>query len=72
MPTHPEIGEGCTSGEAIDTRTRSIRRGSGHGTYAKWFGQRGRPVAAEVNNLEITRVMATAGVGRGRSSDEAG
>ena len=26
------LGEGRMSGEAIDTRTRSIRRGSGHGT----------------------------------------
>ena len=32
MPTLLPFGEGCTSGEAIDTRTRSIRRGSGHGT----------------------------------------
>jgi metallo-beta-lactamase family protein len=24
--------------EAIDTRTRSIRRGSGHGTSERWFG----------------------------------
>ena len=28
----------CMSGEAIDTRTRSIRRGSGHGTSEGWFG----------------------------------
>jgi len=26
------------SGEAIDTRTRLIRRGSGHGTSERWFG----------------------------------
>ena len=32
MPTLLPFGEGCMSGEAIDTRTRSIRRGSGHGT----------------------------------------
>jgi len=26
------------SGEEIDTRTRSIRRGIGHGTSEQWFG----------------------------------
>jgi hypothetical protein len=26
------------SGEAIDTRTRLIRRGSGRGTPERWFG----------------------------------
>jgi hypothetical protein len=35
MPTLPPIGEGCMSGEAIDTRTRSIRRGSGHRTSGR-------------------------------------
>ena len=29
----PAIWEGRVSGEAIDTRTRLIRRGSGHGTF---------------------------------------
>ena len=38
MPTLRPFGEGRTSGEAIDTRTRSIRRGSGHGTSERWFG----------------------------------
>src|SRR6516225_2860257 len=38
MPTLLPFGEGCTSGEAIDTRTRLIRRGSGHGTSERWFG----------------------------------
>jgi hypothetical protein len=37
MPTLRSFGEGCMSGEAIDTRTRSIRRGSGHGTSERWF-----------------------------------
>src|SRR5262249_50783570 len=37
MPTLLPFGEGCTSGEAIDTRTRSIRRGSGHSTSEGWF-----------------------------------
>ena len=32
MPTLLPFGEGCMSGEAIGTRPRSIRRGSGHGT----------------------------------------
>ena len=32
MPTLRPFGEGCMSGEVIDTRTRLIRRGSGHGT----------------------------------------
>jgi hypothetical protein len=32
MPTLLRLGEGCTSGEVIDERTRSIRRGNGHGT----------------------------------------
>ena len=31
-------GKARVSGEAIDTRTRSIRRGSGHGTSERWFG----------------------------------
>jgi hypothetical protein len=32
MPTRLNNGEGSTSGEEIDERTRSIRRGNGHGT----------------------------------------
>jgi hypothetical protein len=32
MPTLLPFGEGRVSGEAIDMSTRSIRRGSGHGT----------------------------------------
>jgi hypothetical protein len=32
------FGEGRVSGEVIDMRTRSIRRGSGHGTSERWFG----------------------------------
>jgi len=38
MPTLRPFGEGCTRGEAIDTRTHAIRRGSGHGTSEEWFG----------------------------------
>jgi hypothetical protein len=32
MPTRLNNGEGSTSGEDIDERTHSIRRGNGHGT----------------------------------------
>ncbi len=32
MPTLLRLGEGSMSGEEIDKRTRSIRRGIGHGT----------------------------------------
>jgi hypothetical protein len=35
MPTRLNDGEGSTSGEAIDARTRSIRRGNGHGTLER-------------------------------------
>ena len=38
MPTLLPFGEGRVSGEAIDMRTRSIRRGNGHGTSERWFG----------------------------------
>jgi hypothetical protein len=38
MPTLRSKGEGSMSGEVIDTSTRSIRRGSGHGTSERWFG----------------------------------
>ena len=37
MPTLRSKGEGCMSGEAIDTRTHAIRRGSGYGTSEGWF-----------------------------------
>jgi hypothetical protein len=38
MPTLLPFGEGRAKGEAIDMSTRSIRRGSGHGTSERWFG----------------------------------
>ena len=54
MPTLRPFGEGCMSGEAIDTCTRSIRRGSGHGTSEGWFVVTGgRPVADEGSGLSI-------------------
>jgi hypothetical protein len=31
-PTRLRFGEGRANGEAIDRSTRSVRRGSGHGT----------------------------------------
>src|ERR1700680_3558848 len=37
MPTLRSFGEGSMCGEAIDTRTHAIRRGSGHGTSERWF-----------------------------------
>jgi hypothetical protein len=37
MPTLRSFGEGRTCGEAIDTRTHAIRRGSGHSTLEGWF-----------------------------------
>jgi hypothetical protein len=38
MLTRLNNGEGRVDGEAIDTCTHSIRRGSGHGTLEGWFG----------------------------------
>ena len=45
------------SGEAIDTRTRSIRRGSGDSTFARKMTQHGRPapVAAAANSRSRER-----------------
>jgi hypothetical protein len=51
------------SGEAIDTCTRSIRRGSGHGTSEGWFVViRGDPLLARVAASTSRQVAATAGV----------
>jgi hypothetical protein len=61
------------NGEAIDTRTRSIRRGSGHSTSERWFVViRGDPLLARVAASTSRQVAATAGVGQGHSSVEAG
>ena len=61
------------SGEAIDTRTRSIRRGSGHGTPEGWFVVRGGdPLLARVAASTWRQVAAIAGVGQGHWSIEAG
>jgi hypothetical protein len=57
------------SGEAIDTRTRSIRRGSGHGTSERWFVViGGDPSVARVAASTLPWAAATAGVGQGRWS----
>src|SRR5580704_477749 len=53
MTTLRPFGEGCMSGEAIDMSTRSIRRGSGHGTSERWFGESGRPVRCEGSGLSV-------------------
>jgi len=73
MPTLLPIGEGCMSGEAIDARTRSIRRGRGHSTSEGWFVVvRGDPLRARVAASTSPRVAASAGVGQGRWSVEVG
>jgi hypothetical protein len=72
MPTLLPFGEGCMSEEAIDTRTHSIRRGSGHGTSESWFGQSGETRQGEGSGLDVAKAAAMAGVGRGHMSVEAG
>ena len=52
VPTLRSFGEGRTCGEAIDTRTHAIRRGSGYGTSVV-RSYRGRPVADEGSGLSI-------------------
>ena len=53
MPTLLPFGEGRVSGEAIDICTRSIRRGSGHGTSERWFGQSGETRHGEGSGLNV-------------------
>ena len=66
-------GKAVRAGEAIDTRTHSIRRGSGHGTSERWFVViGGDPLRARVAASTLRKATATAGVGRGSRSDEAG
>jgi hypothetical protein len=73
MQTLLPFGECCTSGEAIDTRTRSIRRGSGHSTSEGWFVVvRGDPSLVGVAASTSRKATAVAGVGQGRWSVEAG
>src|ERR1700722_19827755 len=73
MPTLRSFGEGRTCGEAIDTRTHAIRRGSGHGTSVGWFAATGgRTSKARVAASTSRKAAAMAGVGRGRMTVEAG
>jgi hypothetical protein len=73
MPTLRSKGEGSMSGEAIDTRTRAIRRGSGHGTSEGWFVVTGGdPSRTRVAASASHQAMVTAGVGRGNRSVDAG
>ena len=61
------------SGEAIDTRTRLIRRGSGHGTSERWFGYSGETRhSARVAASTSLQAAAMAGVGQGHMSVEVG
>jgi hypothetical protein len=73
MPTLRSFGEGRTCGEAIDTRTHAIRRGSGHGTSVGWFAVTGGdPSRARVAASTSRKAAAMAGVGRGSMTVEAG
>ena len=50
------------SGEAIDTRIRSIRRGSGHGTLEGWFVViGGDPSLVRVAASTLRKAAATGG-----------
>src|SRR5947207_4623845 len=53
-PTHLSYGEGRVNWEAIDARTRSVRRGMWHGTLEGDTGNRGRPVLVGVRNWRRT------------------
>ena len=53
MPTLRSFGEGRTCGEAIDTRTHAIRRGSARHVGRVVRSYRGRPVADEGSGLSI-------------------
>src|SRR6202022_2888540 len=73
MPTLLPFGEGCTSGEVIDTRTRSIRRGSGHSTSEGWFVViGGDPLRVRVAASTSLSVAATAVFWEGRWLVDAG
>ena len=72
MPTLRSFGEGRTRGEAIDTRTHAIRRGSGHGTSEGWFAVTGGdPSRTRVAASASHQAVVTAGVGRGNRSVDA-
>src|SRR5262249_60612511 len=66
MPTLRSFGEGRTRGEAIDTRTHAIRRGSRHGTSEGWFAVTGGdPSRTRVAASASHQAVVTAGEGRG-------
>src|SRR5258707_15786012 len=69
MPTLRSFGEGRTRGEAIDTRTHAIRRGSGHGTSEGWFVVTGGdPSRTRVAASASHQAVVTAGDARGHTS----
>lgn len=67
MLTLRSFGEGRTCGEAIDTRTHAIRRGSGHGTSVGWFVSALPPITgivrphAQVRSVPIASLRADKG-----------
>ena len=72
MPTLRSFGEGRTRGEAIDTRTHAIRRGSGHGTSEGWFVVTGGdPSRTRVAASALHQAVVTAGIGRGNRGVDA-
>src|SRR5258708_38534410 len=73
MPTLRSFGEGRTRGEAIDTRTHAIRRGSGYGTSEGWFAVTGGdPSRTRVAASASHQAVVTAGGGRGRRRSDVG
>jgi hypothetical protein len=73
MPILRPFGEGCMSGEAIDTCTRSIRRGSGRGASEGWFVVTGGdPSRTRVAASTSRQAAALAGVGQGHTTVDAG
>jgi len=51
MPTLRPFGEGCMTGEVIDTRTRLTRGAVGSARRKGGSGNRGRPVIGEGSGL---------------------
>ena len=52
-PTRQRYGEGSTDGEAIDARTRSLRRGNGNGTLEKVMQVTGETRCGEDSGLNV-------------------
>jgi len=56
MPTHLPFGEGCMSGEAIDTRAPARSAGVvGTARRKSGSGNRGRPVKGEGSGLNVAK-----------------